>query len=73
MNKFAYVFLWQGDLHIGIPLQNDSSELKIHTSKEMEVEIGEVFIELGKAIVPVRLHARTGNAKGQKITFEFEE
>ncbi len=72
MNNFAYTFMWQGDLHIGVPLPNEKSELTVHAPESIEVEIGENLIESGQAVVPVRFHNKTGKAGKHRIEFEFE-
>ena len=72
MNKFSYVFFWQGDMHIGVPLPHERSELVVHAPSAIEVEISETIVEEGKAVVPVRLHNKTGKSENHEIKFEFE-
>jgi len=72
MNKFSYVFFWQGDMHIGVPLQDENCELVVYAPKVVEVEIGDPIVEDGKAVIPVKLHNKTGKAGSHEIKFEFE-
>ena len=72
MNKFSYVFFWRGDMHIGVPLPHERSELVVHAPSAIDVEIGDTIVEEGKAVVPVRLHSKTGEAGNHEIMFEFE-
>ncbi len=71
MNKFAYMFFWRGDMHIGVPLPNEKSELTVYAPEAIEVEIGETIIESGKAVVPVKFHNKTGKGGNHEIKFEF--
>ncbi len=73
MNNFSYVFFWQGDLYIGVPLQDEKCELVVYAPSSIDVEIGEIIIEDGKAVVPVRLHNKTGEGENHEIRLEFEE
>jgi len=72
MNNFSYVFFWQGDLHIGVPLQDEECELVVYAPSAIDVEIGDTIVEDGKAVVPVRLHNKTGRAGNHEIRLEFE-
>ena len=72
MNKFSYVFFWQGDMHIGVPLPHERCELVVHAPSAIDVEIGDTIVEDGKAVVPVRLHNKTGKPGNHEIKFEFE-
>ncbi len=71
MNEFAYTFVWQGGLHIGVPLPNEKSELTVYAPETVKVEIGETIIESGRAVVPVILN-NTGKSGKHRIKFEFE-
>ncbi len=71
MEKFTYVFFWRGDMHIGVPLPNERSELLVHAPETIGVEIGETIIESGRAVVPVTLRNKTGKAGNHEIKFEF--
>lgn len=71
MNEFSYVFMWQGKLHLGLPMPNEKSKLNVHTPEALDVEIGEPIIEEGLAVVPVVLHNKGKKDIHQQITFEF--
>lgn len=73
MNKFTYAFLWLGDLHLGVPLPDEQSELVVYAPETIEVEIGETIVENGRAVIPVRLHNKTGKGGNHEIRLEFEE
>ncbi len=70
--KLAYTFFWQGDMHVGVPLPNEASELTVHAPDTIDVEIGEMLIEEGRAVIPVRFHNKTGEPCKQEIVFEFK-
>ena len=71
-NDFAYTFLWQGDLHVGVFLLDEKSKLHVEVCEEIEVEIYPTVIENGKAVVPVRLRNTTGKPSTHEIGFMFE-
>jgi len=72
IGNFSYVFFWQGDMHIGVPLPHERSELVVHAPSIIDVEISETIVEEGRAVIPVRLHNKTGKLGNHEIKFEFE-
>ena len=71
MTNFAYVFVWNGDVYIGLPRPDEKSELNIEAPEGLNVEIGETIVENGRAIVPVILHNNEGEGAKHAIKFEF--
>jgi len=59
-------------MHIGVPLPHERSELVVYAPSAIDVEIGDTIVEEGKAVVPVRLHNKTGKPGNHEIKFEFE-
>lgn len=71
MDDFVYAFQWNGDLHVGVPLPDERSELNIHAPKGLDVEIGETIVENGRAVIPVVFHNKSGKSAHHEIKFEF--
>ncbi len=71
MTDFMYMFVWNNDIYMGLPVPDEKAELIVHAPKGIDVTIGENILENGRAVVPVILHNKEGKAARHEIKFEF--
>ena len=71
MTDFTYVFTWNKDVYIGLPVPDEKAELIVHAPKGINVTIGENILENGRAVIPVILHNKDGMGAKHEIKFEF--
>ncbi len=66
-----YIFLWNNDLHIGVPVQDEKSRLVVTADDKVEVEISPMIIENGRAVIPVRLRSKVKGEFTHMVKIEF--
>ena len=69
----SYVFFWQGDFYVGVPVQDEKSELVVTGDEGVEIEISPMIIENGRAVIPVRLRNTMKGDFNHMVKFEFVE
>jgi hypothetical protein len=68
-----YSFEWNKDLYIGIALPHEKAKLYVEASKDIVVEVQDVIVEEGSAVIPVRLTCTCKETKEHTIKFMFVE